>query len=115
MYVSGCSLKFLVPKKKKIGTPICVENIVIDKKKCLRIIYERPQSLKTDWKTYKPVKPTFFGTKVIRNQDLQDLLPFIDWKYFFDVWQLRGRYPNGRYPKIFNDERVGKEYGLKNN
>ena len=32
MYVSGCSLKFLVPKKKKIGTPICVENIVIDKK-----------------------------------------------------------------------------------
>ena len=84
-------------------------------KKCLRTIYERPQSLKTDWKTYKPVKPTFFGTKVIRNQDLQDLLPFIDWKYFFDVWQLRGRYPNGRYPKIFNDERVGKEYGLTNN
>jgi len=81
----------------------------LTEKKYLSLEQARAKSLKTDWKTYKPVKPTFFGTKVIRNQDLQDLLPFIDWKYFFDVWQLRGRYPNGRYPKIFNDERVGAE------
>ena len=63
---------------------------------------------KTDWKNYMPVKPSFLGSKVILNQDLQDLVPFIDWKYFFDVWQLRGRYPNARYPKIFKDEKVGK-------
>jgi 5-methyltetrahydrofolate--homocysteine methyltransferase len=25
------------------------------------------------------------------------------------VWQLRGRYPNRGYPKIFNDETVGGE------
>ena len=25
------------------------------------------------------------------------------------VWQLRGRYPNRGYPKIFNDETVGSE------
>lgn len=25
------------------------------------------------------------------------------------VWQLRGRYPNRGYPKIFNDEAVGSE------
>jgi hypothetical protein len=25
------------------------------------------------------------------------------------VWQLRGRYPNRGYPKIFNDENVGPE------
>jgi len=25
------------------------------------------------------------------------------------VWQLRGRYPNRNYPKIFNDEAVGSE------
>jgi hypothetical protein len=25
------------------------------------------------------------------------------------VWQLRGRYPNRGYPKIFNDENVGAE------
>ncbi len=25
------------------------------------------------------------------------------------VWQLRGRYPNRGFPKIFNDETVGAE------
>ena len=25
------------------------------------------------------------------------------------MWQLRGRYPNRGYPKIFNDETVGAE------
>ncbi len=33
----------------------------------------------------------------------------IDWNPFFQVWQLRGRYPNRGYPKIFNDEKVGAE------
>ncbi len=28
---------------------------------------------------------------------------------FFQTWELRGRYPNRGYPKIFNDEAVGKE------
>lgn len=28
---------------------------------------------------------------------------------FFQTWELRGRYPNRGYPKIFNDENVGKE------
>uniref|UniRef100_A0A1I8JII1 Methionine synthase n=1 Tax=Macrostomum lignano TaxID=282301 RepID=A0A1I8JII1_9PLAT len=37
------------------------------------------------------------------------LLPYIDWKPFFDVWQLRGRYPNRGYPAIFRDERVGAQ------
>lgn len=25
------------------------------------------------------------------------------------TWELRGRYPNRGYPKIFNDEHVGEE------
>ena len=29
--------------------------------------------------------------------------------YCMQVWQLRGRYPNRNYPKIFNDEAVGAE------
>ena len=28
---------------------------------------------------------------------------------FLQVWQLRGKYPNRGYPKIFNDETVGEE------
>ena len=34
---------------------------------------------------------------------------FIDWNPFFQTWELRGRYPNRGYPKIFNDEKVGEE------
>ncbi|KAJ6215843.1 hypothetical protein RDWZM_010343 [Blomia tropicalis] len=55
------------------------------------------------------VRPTFLGTKTFLNYDLKRIRPFIDWKPFFDVWQLRGKYPNRNYPKIFDDETVGEE------
>ena len=29
--------------------------------------------------------------------------------WLVQTWQLRGRYPNRGYPKIFNDENVGSE------
>ncbi len=62
-----------------------------------------------DWSGFEAPRPTFLGTQVFRNIPLEDLVPFIDWKCFFDVWQLRGKYPNGRYPKIFQDKTVGAE------
>lgn len=40
---------------------------------------------------------------------MEEIVPYIDWKPFFDVWSLRGRYPNSKYPKIFNDANVGEE------
>lgn len=53
------------------------------------------------------------GVKVIDDCELSDLVPYIDWKPFFDVWQLRGKYPNRGYPKIFQDKTVG-EYRRSN-
>lgn len=53
------------------------------------------------------VKPKFIGTKVFEDYDLRRLVEYIDWKPFFDVWQLRGKYPNRSFPKIFNDKTVG--------
>ena len=49
------------------------------------------------------------GTKVFRNFDLQLVLPYIDWDPFFMTWQIRGKYPNRSYPKIFLDKTVGDE------
>lgn len=54
------------------------------------------------------VKPRFIGTQVFEDYDLHKLVEYIDWKPFFDVWQLRGKYPNRGFPKIFNDKVVGK-------
>uniref|UniRef100_A0A8C9IZ15 Methionine synthase n=1 Tax=Panthera tigris altaica TaxID=74533 RepID=A0A8C9IZ15_PANTA len=56
-----------------------------------------------------PVKPTFLGTRVFEDYDLWKLVAYIDWKPFFDVWQLRGKYPNRNFPKIFKDKTVGEE------
>ena len=67
----------------------------------------REKSLKLDWKDFTPKRPSFLGKKIYRHFPLNELLQFVDWKCFFDVWELRGKYPNGRYPKIFNDETVG--------
>uniref|UniRef100_A0A8B9JIA9 Methionine synthase n=1 Tax=Astyanax mexicanus TaxID=7994 RepID=A0A8B9JIA9_ASTMX len=58
---------------------------------------------------FSAVRPQFLGTRVFEAYDLRRLVDFIDWKPFFDVWQLRGKYPNRGYPKIFNDKTVGVE------
>jgi len=78
-------------------------------KKYFTLEKARSLSLQVDWKDHRPVRPSFLGTQTFQDYDLTRLLPYIDWKPFFDTWQLRGRYPNSRYPKIFDDETVGPE------
>ncbi|KAI8787934.1 methionine synthase-like [Biomphalaria glabrata] len=79
-------------------------------RKYLPLSKAREKKLVIDWsKTPLPVKPSFIGVKKFENFDLQELVPFIDWRPFFNVWQLRGKYPNRGYPKIFNDKEVGEE------
>ena len=69
----------------------------------------RGAALAVDWKASPPPTPQLVGTKVYDDFPLEELLPYIDWNPFFQVWQLRGKYPNRGYPKIFNDETVGEE------
>ena len=35
-----------------------------------------------------------FGTHVIADQPLAELVPYIDWSPFFHTWELKGRYPS---------------------
>jgi len=72
---------------------------------------EKARSLrpKVDWKSVAITRPSFLGTKTFKDYDLSALIQYIDWKPFFDVWQLRGKYPNTRYPRIFQDSTVGAE------
>ena len=69
----------------------------------------RSKKLKVDWQKVQITRPSFLGTKVFIEYDLNKLLPFIDWDPFFQSWQIRGKYPNRTYPKIFNDKTVGEE------
>ena len=63
----------------------------------------RENALKIDWTGYKPVKPSFLGTKSFDNYDLAELADYIDWTPFFQTWELKGR-----YPMILEDAKQGE-------
>ena len=64
----------------------------------------RKNKFKIDWKEEKIFPPKNLGVKVIENQDLRELLSFLDWTPFFQSWDL-----HGKYPKIFEDKIVGEQ------
>ncbi len=66
----------------------------------LSIAQARANRLKLDYSA--PATPSFTG---IRKVDiaLEELVPFIDWQFFFAAWELKGR-----FPKIFDDPKIGK-------
>ena len=64
----------------------------------------RENHVKIDWTNFKATKPKFLGTKIFEDYDLAEIAKYIDWTPFFQTWQL-----SGKYPKIFDDETVGKE------
>ena len=37
--------------------------------------------------------PSFTGTRVLDNVPLDELVPYIDWTFFFSAWELKGRFP----------------------
>jgi 5-methyltetrahydrofolate--homocysteine methyltransferase len=47
--------------------------------------------------------PSFLGRRVLPNFPLEEIVPFIDWTWFFTAFELRGK-----YPEIFNDAIVGE-------
>jgi len=83
----------------------------LEDRKYLSLPDARSKGMQVDWKSAEnaPVKPKVIGTKAFIDFPIEEVLDYIDWNPFFQVWQLRGRYPNRGYPKIFNDETVGKE------
>lgn len=62
----------------------------------------RENKFKIDWENENIFTPNNLGITVVENQDLRELLPFIDWSPFFRSWDLHGKYPN-----ILEDEVVG--------
>ncbi|WP_102979209.1 methionine synthase [Chryseobacterium scophthalmum] len=64
----------------------------------------RADKFKIDWKNEEIFTPNQLGIQVFENQDLAELIPFIDWSPFFRSWDLHGKYPN-----ILEDEVVGEQ------
>jgi len=64
----------------------------------------RKDKFKIDWENEEIFTPNQLGIHVFENQDLEELIPFIDWSPFFRSWDLHGKYPN-----ILEDEVVGEQ------
>ncbi|MES2778111.1 MAG: methionine synthase [Bacteroidota bacterium] len=73
-------------------------------KDLLPIAEAQNNKVKIDWETFTPVKPTFTGTKVFEDFDLNELRAYIDWKPFFIAWEM-----HGSFPAILTDIVVGVE------
>jgi len=57
-----------------------------------------------DWDNFKPVAPTFTGTKTFSGYQLQEIAEYIDWQPFFIAWEM-----HGKFPAILTDTVIGKE------
>ncbi|MGV6825766.1 MAG: methionine synthase [bacterium] len=57
-----------------------------------------------DWSANAIIAPAQPGITVLNDIDLAEIVPYIDWTFFFHAWQLKGR-----YPKILDDAEKGEE------
>jgi len=48
--------------------------------------------LKLDWTPSAIAVPAFTGAKAL-DVDLAEIVPYIDWTFFFAAWELKGRFP----------------------
>jgi 5-methyltetrahydrofolate--homocysteine methyltransferase len=53
---------------------------------------------------YAPVKPNQLGVTALGDLDLATIAKYIDWSPFFQTWDLAGK-----YPRIFDDARIGEQ------
>jgi 5-methyltetrahydrofolate--homocysteine methyltransferase len=73
-------------------------------KNYISIADARKNKVAIDWEKTEIKKPTFLGTKSLKNYSLREISAYIDWTPFFQTWDL-----HGRYPKILTDAVVGEQ------
>jgi len=62
----------------------------------------RANRLRLDWRADAMAKPSFTGARLLDDVRLEDVVPYIDWTFFFSAWELKGR-----FPAILEDQRYG--------
>ncbi|MEO5646765.1 MAG: vitamin B12 dependent-methionine synthase activation domain-containing protein, partial [Chitinophagaceae bacterium] len=57
-----------------------------------------------NWEGYTPPAPSFTGTKIFEDYDLEEISTYIDWQPFFIAWEM-----HGKFPEILSDKIIGSE------
>ncbi|NCB20247.1 MAG: methionine synthase, partial [Bacteroidia bacterium] len=72
----------------------------------LTIDQARANRLSLDWGSYNPPVPTVASVNVIE-QPVEELIEYIDWNPFFNLWNIKGSYPD-----ILKDPHAGKQASI---
>ncbi|HPF15408.1 MAG TPA: vitamin B12 dependent-methionine synthase activation domain-containing protein, partial [Planctomycetota bacterium] len=62
----------------------------------------RANATRIDWQARDIATPPFLGQRYLEEVSLRDLIPYIDWTFFFSTWELKGK-----YPEILQSEKYG--------
>jgi 5-methyltetrahydrofolate--homocysteine methyltransferase len=70
------------------------------------VSYEEAKAnkFKIDWEAITIPTPKKLGTTYFEEYPIEEIRKYIDWTPFFQTWMLQGK-----YPKIFENETIGKE------
>jgi 5-methyltetrahydrofolate--homocysteine methyltransferase len=58
----------------------------------------------TAWSSVRIDKPSFLGTRQLKDYPIEKIAKYIDWSPLFMAWELKGK-----YPRIFDDAHVGPQ------
>ncbi len=64
-----------------------------DRKALLAYDEARAKRLTLDWRAEDVAQPSFIGRRVLEDFPLAEIVPYIDWTFFFTAWELKGRFP----------------------
>jgi 5-methyltetrahydrofolate--homocysteine methyltransferase len=53
----------------------------------------RANRLPLDWSAESIARPGLTGARLLDDVELEALVPYIDWTFFFAAWELKGRFP----------------------
>ncbi|MFT5461898.1 MAG: 5-methyltetrahydrofolate--homocysteine methyltransferase [Planctomycetota bacterium] len=73
------------------------------KKPILTLKQARANAASIDWAEEQLPTPEFSGRRELRDIDLREIARFIDWTFFFNAWELKGR-----FPQILEDPKIGE-------
>jgi 5-methyltetrahydrofolate--homocysteine methyltransferase len=95
-YVSTIKQEYEELRQKRLATQNTTTFLTLNE--------ARENRFKIDWNAFTPQRPNHLGLKTFDSYDIDELIPYIDWNFFFKIWELKGL-----YPAILENETVGPE------
>jgi 5-methyltetrahydrofolate--homocysteine methyltransferase len=73
-----------------------------ERKPLLPISEARANPVPVEWRPEDVSVRAFLGRRVLEDVPLEEIVPYIDWQFFFAAWELKGK-----FPKILDDPEIG--------